>query len=158
MTLRNIAIIFLFTVGLASCTRDACKDVTCLNGGTCQDGDCVCTAGYEGPNCSTEQRLAFVGNYSVQENCNLGTFNYTISINADSEAGTELTLHNLGDFNFDITGVVNGTTVTFTDQTGNGATINGTGQLTGGTLVISYTLVPGSGPTLSCTMNCTIIE
>ena len=32
--------------------KDPCKDVICYNG-ECVDGECVCEAGYSGPNCST---------------------------------------------------------------------------------------------------------
>lgn len=31
--------------------KDACKGVACLNGGSCQDGKCVCPSGYTGANC-----------------------------------------------------------------------------------------------------------
>lgn len=33
---------------------DPCKDVTCLNGGNCVDGTCVCAEGYSGVNCSQQ--------------------------------------------------------------------------------------------------------
>jgi len=158
--MRNqfLALATLITLALTSCKPDACKDVTCLNDGVCESGDCTCTAGYEGPNCGTEQRLAFVGEYSVVENCNLGDFNYQINIIASSDSVTEIILHNLGDFDFDITGVVSGTNVAFIDQTGTGSTINGTGSLTNGILLINYTLVTSGGQTLTCTMTGTIIQ
>ncbi|MBP9153264.1 MAG: hypothetical protein KBF73_13340 [Flavobacteriales bacterium] len=158
--MRNqfLALATLITLGLGSCKPDACKDVTCLNGGICDSGDCVCATGYAGTNCDTEQRSVFVGNYSAVENCNLGDFNYEISINANSENVTEIVLHNLGDFNFDIVGVVSGTAVTFTDQPGTGSTINGTGTLDNGVLTIDYTLVTSGDQTLTCNLTATIIE
>jgi hypothetical protein len=54
--LKLITIAALATIGAfamvtySSCT-DACKDVACLNGGACQDGKCVCPAGFMGNNC-----------------------------------------------------------------------------------------------------------
>ncbi len=47
---------------LFSC-KDACKDVTCLNGATCDDGVCQCTEGYEGDDCGTESRAKYFGTY-----------------------------------------------------------------------------------------------
>ena len=43
-----------------SCKKDPCKDVVCNNGGTCVDGTCSCTTGYEGADCSTEMRTKFL--------------------------------------------------------------------------------------------------
>jgi hypothetical protein len=33
---------------------DPCAGITCLNGGTCANGQCVCTQGYTGANCSQQ--------------------------------------------------------------------------------------------------------
>ncbi len=35
----------------SSCRKDKCKGVTCQNGGTCNDGSCVCPSGYSGNFC-----------------------------------------------------------------------------------------------------------
>jgi len=153
-----LALTTLITIGLASCTPDACEKVTCLNEGICESGDCACASGFEGPNCATEQRQAFVGIYSATETCNLGDFSYDITITANSDTLTEITLNNLGDFDFDITGLVDGTSVTFTDQTVNGSTVNGDGELSNGTLTIEYTLVTTGGQTLTCSLTCLIQE
>lgn len=40
-------------VFLNSCKKDKCKDVTCENGGTCDDGKCNCVEGTEGDKCQT---------------------------------------------------------------------------------------------------------
>ena len=45
-----------------SCT-DKCKDITCNNGGTCNDGKCSCAPGFEGNNCSTASRDKFIGTW-----------------------------------------------------------------------------------------------
>ena len=118
----------------------------------------MCPPGFEGTDCGTEQRMAFVGNYSVVDDCNLGSFTYEITISATADAGTEVTIHNLGDFDFSITGVVSGNTITITDQNGTGSTVNGSGTLSNGVLQLDYTLVTTSGQTLSCTMTANIIE
>jgi len=45
------------TVGLSGCKKDSdsdpCDGVSCLNGGTCNDGSCACPAGYFGSNCAS---------------------------------------------------------------------------------------------------------
>lgn len=140
---------------LSSCnTKDACEDVNC-NNGTCDSGNCVCETGFEGLNCEIEQRLAFIGNYNVSESCDLGDFSYTISISASAENGAELTINNIGDFDFDVSAMVDGSTFTIADQSGNGATINGTGILANGELTITYIMTTSGGQTLNCTMSCT---
>ena len=157
MLKRLLLLAGIISLGMSSCKVDACKDVVCLNNGVCDNGDCVCEAGYEGFNCEIEQRLAYIGSYDVEESCNLGSFSYSIVLIADSETGTEITLSNFGDFGFDIIGIVNGSEITFTDQTGNGSTVNGTGILESenGVLTINYTMITSSAQTLECTMVCT---
>jgi hypothetical protein len=53
--LQQILPLFFLIIGLTviiSC-RDKCKDAVCLNGGACQDGECICQTGYTGKNCET---------------------------------------------------------------------------------------------------------
>ena len=47
---------------LQSCGDD-CDDVTCFNGGTCDDGTCECVAGYTGSTCEDEQRAGLIGTW-----------------------------------------------------------------------------------------------
>ncbi len=56
---------------MPSCKKDKCKDVTCQNGGTCneEDGSCICATGYEGANCETAMADKFVGNWKYNETC-----------------------------------------------------------------------------------------
>jgi len=42
---------FFAMFSLFSC-KDKCKDVICLNGATCNDGECICPTGFSGPLCS----------------------------------------------------------------------------------------------------------
>lgn len=39
------------TITYTSCQQDKCKDITCLNGGGCAEGVCVCPTGYTGTLC-----------------------------------------------------------------------------------------------------------
>jgi hypothetical protein len=142
-------------VFLSACVPQPCAEVTCLNGGTCDSGDCVCPDGYEGPNCETEQRLAFVGSYAVSEACVQGNFAYSISIEATSANGTEITIQNFSDFNLSVTALVNGSTLTIPTQIMTGSTISGSGEMVNDVLMIDYTLATSGGQTLVCTMACT---
>ena len=64
----GIATLMLGMFFFQSCT-DACKDVECLNGGVCDEGDCVCAKGYESADCSVESRTKFIGSWSFLDAC-----------------------------------------------------------------------------------------
>ena len=51
-----------------SCT-DPCEDVVCENGGTCDEGTCLCAEGYEGDNCETESRAKYLGDFLGERTC-----------------------------------------------------------------------------------------
>ena len=46
-------IMFCTAMYVSSCSKDACKGVTCLNKGTCKGGSCTCDSGIGGQNCET---------------------------------------------------------------------------------------------------------
>lgn len=48
-------LILLVPLSILGCKSDLCKDITCLNGGTCLNGLCSCPEGYEGPACEKEK-------------------------------------------------------------------------------------------------------
>ena len=54
----NLLLFGLCLIGiLASCEKDdddPCDNVTCLNGGTCEDGNCDCLEGYTGNECGEQ--------------------------------------------------------------------------------------------------------
>ncbi len=70
---RLIALSALMTVGTfstvvyTSCTKDACKGVTCQNGGTCDGGTCVCPTGYEGSSCETASREKILKTWTASD-------------------------------------------------------------------------------------------
>jgi hypothetical protein len=49
-----VTTLFLTATVFTSCEKDPCEDVTCLNGGTCIDGECDCPEGYTGSDCGDQ--------------------------------------------------------------------------------------------------------
>lgn len=66
LTLLLVAGIFSSTIYFSACTADPCKTraVTCMNGGTCKDGDCICAKGYEGDSCQFRINEKFNSHYA----------------------------------------------------------------------------------------------
>ena len=140
-----------------SCKKDPCKDVVCNNGGTCTDGTCACTSGYEGTDCSTEMRTKFIFSGSLSDagttdssyNNSTGhvysAFSYVASISKNT-ATTDILINNLGNYNcssgsYSVSATVNSsTTFTIASQVVCGTTFSGSGTLnSSGKVVITYT-------------------
>ena len=68
-SIRFVALSALLTVGTisavlySSCTKDACKGVTCQNTGTCSGGTCTCPSGVGGFSCETVYRTNYTNTY-----------------------------------------------------------------------------------------------
>src|SRR5688500_12054877 len=90
------AITTITTVSSCSKEKDACEGIVCNNGGTCNDGSCTCTAGYEGNRCDSVSRTKFLRTaVTVTEDCSSG--NYPTDIVAGS-AINEIKIKNLGKY------------------------------------------------------------
>lgn len=143
-----------------ACT-DACKDVTCVNG-ECVDGDCDCDTGYEGTDCSTEQRAKFIGSSNLS-----GTVACPVSGNGSFPSTSFTMANSSGDVSkFTITGA--GLTLTATldgsnsfvisNQTVGNFDYTGSGSLSGTTFNLTLNEYDSSVPetciyTLSGTLN-----
>jgi len=148
---------FTFTLSfltIVSCKEDeTCTADTCVNG-SCSTGTCICSNGYEGSECDTEQRAKFLGLFSFSENCNGPTFNYAASISKGSTVDGVI----LNDFyalpNTTITAKVYGQNITIPQQTivhdGNEYSINGSGSISGNVLTLNYTMDTPNKTDLSC--------
>ncbi|MBS1587347.1 MAG: calcium-binding EGF-like domain-containing protein [Bacteroidetes bacterium] len=158
--IRQIALATALTIGAfsvvtyTSCSKDNCKSVVCKNGGTCNstDGSCSCATGYEGTDCATLSRDKFVGVYTGNEACTVGSDNYSITLTAASDA-LKLTLTNLYNQSFTATCTMTGkNTFSFSGSqtTTTTTTFNGTGTLTDNTLTVSYSINNGVS-TNTCT-------
>lgn len=113
-----IGVFALAMMMLTSCT-DECKDVTCLNGGTCLAGTCECPAGYEGTDCGEGYNAKFVGNYSLATTAcdTVGLTPYSASITASATDAASITVGGLYEN-------PTGTTVTATVSSGNTSVAN----------------------------------
>lgn len=79
---------FVLMMGFSAC--DPCKDVTCLNGGVCDEGDCLCVGDYEGDDCGTHKIAKFLGDFTVTPDCGSGQgsqFDCTITEDEDVTNG-----------------------------------------------------------------------
>ena len=62
--MKKLKFYFLaLSLGIISCS-DPCDDVDCGPNGTCIEGSCDCSVGYEGQFCDTEVRAKYFGTYS----------------------------------------------------------------------------------------------
>jgi hypothetical protein len=160
---RLIALSALLTVGsvtsivYTSCTKDECKSVTCLNGGTCSGGTCVCPVGYTGSSCGTK---AFFGTWTGRDVCSpTGTYDVNIILSASSTSDTtRVLINNPGGFGTNNT--INGTlssdakTITYSNQVVNASsatpdTLSGTLTLTDNSH-FGHTYTAKEGLTYSC--------
>ncbi len=149
--LQILGVAAIATIGMVSCDTDACKDVTCDNGGLCVEGDCECATGYSGVSCATLVRASFVGNYNTTESCSSGSDSYAVTVAAGA---TDLTVSigNLYAAGLFTTGTVNADGgITIASQAFGSGTISGSATKTGGVLTVIYT-VTLSGQSDTCTL------
>jgi hypothetical protein len=137
------------TVLYTSCSKDACKGVTCQNGGTCSGGNCTCTTGYEGTNCETVSRDKFVKSWSASDLVTGSStpIAYTASIAAGSTSDvTSVVISNSFSDNFftvgPITATISGSTITIPLQNpdNNKYSVSGTGTYANSIITWSYTI------------------
>jgi hypothetical protein len=179
---RLIALSALITIGslvsviYTSCSKDECKSVTCLNGGTCSGGTCTCPTGYTGADCGTKvvcslgyigadcKTHAFIGTWTGTDVCSpTGSYNVTISLAASSTDTTKVLINNPGGFgtNNTITGTLSGDarTITYTNQIVNSSTA--TPDTLSGTMTLSdsthfaHSYVAKEGTNYTCSGNYT---
>lgn len=89
MKLFRFPLLGLLTIIIFSLTScDPCKDVTCNNGGTCNEGKCECPAGTEGNMCETAWRDALLGTYNGGRTCEgVDQKEKQVTLSADPIAG-----------------------------------------------------------------------
>lgn len=148
----SLAIVTFYT----SCT-DPCKDVKCLNAGTCVDGTCNCASGYEGDDCGTEIRAKFKGPWTAADGCSLsGSASYGVSVSSGTGIFDVKITNVWNSFVNSVNATVSGTTITILTQEpdNDGFTVSGTGTINaaGNSITWSYTVTDsGSGLSDVCT-------
>lgn len=129
---------------MTNACSDPCKDVTCLNGGTCAEGTCDCTTGYEGDDCGTQERTKFIGTYGVSDVCSLsGGSGYDCTIKTSGTDISKVLITNVWDsFSADVVATVSGTTITVANQEpdSDGYTVAGNGTISGTTISMTLTI------------------
>jgi hypothetical protein len=103
-----IMLIIFGTTAFVSCTKSRdlvingtniqpCKNVVCYNGGTCVDGACKCSAGFEGVDCNQKWNDRYQGTYIGSDDCNTST-NYTTTISTLVNRGDGILISNITKF------------------------------------------------------------
>jgi hypothetical protein len=64
-----VTIVTFSVVPYMACHKDKCVDVQCLNKGVCDNGNCICLTGYEGPKCDTLSRNKFIFTFNGGDKC-----------------------------------------------------------------------------------------
>jgi len=145
LLLSSVAIGLFFT----GCKKDdPCKDLSCLNDGTCINGKCACADGYEGESCAVEERSKLIGTYVGTIMFNSQQLPIGLVISESPERVTHVAI---GDSTSTWSARVVGPGLIFERQVfDDGATINGSGQLVGNTLSL-YLSISGVYSILSLT-------
>lgn len=170
--MKNTAFKFFGVAAIAvaalfSSCADPCKDVTCLNGGECVEGDCACATGYEGTDCGTRATHKFAGSFTANETCTSGSYTYSTTVTESSTDITKITFSNLYDFTTlgvttAIYGTVsNSTTLTIPSQVVTSSTdsytVSGSGSISStGVITISLNVndtTTGTSDTCTDTLN-----
>jgi hypothetical protein len=141
-----------FGLFIMNACSDPCKDVTCLNGGVCDEGDCICATGYEGTDCGTEMRTKFLGSYSFIDGCYPGTTtSSTIATSVDGVNRVNVTNILGTSLGGTAKATINGTNITIPSQSVNDIdndvwTVEGmsTGTLTSNSFSISVKFIFGT--------------
>ena len=165
--------------------KDPCKDVECLNSGTCNDdgecdcpanfygetcetecingtytnGNCVCDEYYEGDVCDTEERIKFYGAFDVEEECPPITDAYATTIKAASGSALyKVEISKLyQEFSNPIIGDIDGSNLTIKSQEPEtGFTISGSGTLSADQTTITLTYTVNDSSTGTVTCTATL--
>ncbi|MEO6168238.1 MAG: hypothetical protein ABIO46_09255 [Chitinophagales bacterium] len=152
----KVLFLLLCSASLLSSCSDKCKKIICYNGAFCLDGNCGCTTGFEGEDCSLEVREKFIGTYNVTDYCSVtGNVMYTVNI---GEIDTSVTMVAISNFNNDFSNLVkaiiteNFIEIPVQSPDADGRAVSGAGIFSGGgTITWNYTIVSAAGVPNDCT-------
>jgi hypothetical protein len=150
---------FSATLLFTGCAEDKCKKVECGTNGTCLEGLCNCTSGYEGDKCETMSSTKFVGLYNQKDAVSCDSASYTVAITLSS-IPTKVLVNNFGGSGTanTLSGTAAGSKITI--DAGQTVTIpnagvwtvtSGTALLTGTTLASTFKLTKvGAAVVIDC--------
>jgi hypothetical protein len=149
LRILGLAMALFGAMTVSSCKKDPCKNVTCQNGGTCQDGNCKCNLPWEGSRCEVDARDKFVGSWRGTINCGDRPQESHFSITKSSTTATRIIIDDevYGELTSSSTFDIPTQTV---DMDGTAATINGRGNLNGNQLTLTLVLTI-QGAATTCT-------
>lgn len=162
---KSLAFAALTAGFFSACDTDPCKDVVCGDHGTCVEGTCVCTTGYEKGStglCDTEQRAKFLSNaWAVSDSCSSsGASGYTAAIITSTASVTDVRISNFWDqFTGYVNASVSGSTITIARQApdNDGFYVQGSGTISGSTIAFSYTITDETDTTNISTDACSSV-
>lgn len=144
-----LSCILLF--GISSC-NNPCKDTICEQG-KCEEGICICDAGFEGPTCDTRVVSKFIGNFNAAESCNSGSGTYVVQISEDLSQVSSLNIDNLYSSTLIVKASVSDSTLQIADQPFGNGQISGDGSISSSNVfTINFSVV--NGP---ITDQCTVV-
>lgn len=119
----------LFSLVFLGC-RDKCKKLDCGVNGSCVEGECLCTSGYEGGLCETTVTAKFDKTYDLEESCTAGSDYYDVKMLPDAENPSNLMLIGLWEKSQDTVFATvsdDGRTITIERQPLDNVEVSGTG-------------------------------
>jgi len=173
-SIKHIALSIVLTLSVfgavlyTSCSKSACKAVTCLNNGTCSGGTCVCPSGIGGNNCETVYRKIYSGNYK-----GFATYTDTNHVVIRTDTNNSLTFLSYNDSNYtkmqmqwSRPGSVGAITrITLSNNTASGSSFSveeflidsfiytGSGSINANTVSINLIATPPHSPSIIVTLN-----
>lgn len=85
---RNIILFLLLALGSLACEFDVCENrsITCMNGGVCDNGGCICPDGFSGEDCGQEADFSLKTNRTSLKIMDGGSFQVELTIDAELAA------------------------------------------------------------------------
>ena len=138
--------------GGLKCETDLCSGTNCGINGNCYYGNCLCSPGYEGPQCENLVTEKFVGTFTAHTSCPNSGNNYSTTISAHSSPSSkEIRIDPI--LGFSLFGNVNGRTIVVGSQEVSGTNYSGRGSITenGKKIDLTITIDPyGATPPYDC--------
>lgn len=122
-----------------------CKDVSCINGSVCFDGECDCPIGFSGAECEREFRAVFLGTFSLDGECE-NSSSY-IRITRNSQRGDYLYIENLLNEPISVMAQATRTEFEIPQQSYLSGFLSGTGSYQNEALILTYTFETDSDTT-----------